>query len=94
LAERSPPTWTSATLTGPQSSCGGQAIATVNDLQSQRSPSDAPARASTTDAEARVMRMGDGGFRAGRTRRREGHLCDPLNAIASNILQHASHIFG
>jgi transposase len=39
------------------------AIATVNDLQSQRSPSDAPARASTTDAEARVMKMGDGGFR-------------------------------
>ena len=41
------------------------AIATVNDLQSQRSPSDAPARASTTDAEARVMKMGDGGFRPG-----------------------------
>ena len=41
------------------------AIATVTELQSQRSPSDSPARASTTDAEARVMKMGDGGFRPG-----------------------------
>lgn len=39
------------------------AIATVTELQSQRSPSDSPARASTTDAQARVMKMGDGGFR-------------------------------
>ena len=39
------------------------AIATVTELQKQRSPSDSPARASTTDAEARVMKMGDGGFR-------------------------------
>jgi transposase len=41
------------------------AIATVVELQTQRSPSDSPARASTTDAEARVMKMGDGGFRPG-----------------------------
>jgi hypothetical protein len=39
------------------------AIATVVELQQQRKPSDKPARASTTDAEARVMKMGDGGFR-------------------------------
>jgi transposase len=39
------------------------AIATVTELQSHRSPSDSSARASTTDAEARVMKMGDGGFR-------------------------------
>ena len=41
------------------------AIATVTELQKRRSPSDSPARASTTDAEARVMKMGDGGFRPG-----------------------------
>ena len=41
------------------------AIATVTELQKQRSPKDSPARASTTDAEARVMKMGDGGFRPG-----------------------------
>jgi transposase len=39
------------------------AITTVTELQQQRAPSAAPARASTTDAEARVMKMGDGGFR-------------------------------
>jgi transposase len=39
------------------------AIATVRELQKQRRPSDKPARASTTDAQARVMKMGDGGFR-------------------------------
>ena len=39
------------------------AIATVTELQSHRSPSDSSARASTTDAEARRMKMGDGGFR-------------------------------
>ena len=39
------------------------AIATVTELQSQRRSSDSTARASTTDAEARVMKMGDGGFR-------------------------------
>lgn len=39
------------------------AIATVTELQQQRKPSDKPARASTTDAEARVMKMADGGFR-------------------------------
>lgn len=39
------------------------AIATVLTLQEQRSPSQPPARASTTDAEARVMKMADGGFR-------------------------------
>jgi transposase len=39
------------------------AIATVTELQGQRKPSDSPARASTTDAEARAMKMGDGGFR-------------------------------
>lgn len=39
------------------------AIATVTELQKERSPKDKPARASTTDAEARVMKMADGGFR-------------------------------
>ena len=39
------------------------AIATVTELQTHRSPSDSPARASTTDAEARVMKMPGGGFR-------------------------------
>jgi transposase len=39
------------------------AIQTVQELQKERSPKDKPARASTTDAEARVMKMGDGGFR-------------------------------
>lgn len=39
------------------------AIATVTELQQQRLPKATPARASTTDAEARVMKMGDGGFR-------------------------------
>jgi len=39
------------------------AIATVTELQKQKKPGDKLARASTTDAEARVMKMGDGGFR-------------------------------
>lgn len=39
------------------------AIATVNDLQQGRGPSDNAPRASTTDSEARNMKMGDGGFR-------------------------------
>lgn len=42
-----------------------EAIATVETLQAQRSASDSPARASTTDADARVMKMADGGFRPG-----------------------------
>lgn len=48
-----------------------EAIATVVELQNerdQRKPSRRPKtapRASTTDAEARVMKMGDGGFRPG-----------------------------
>lgn len=40
-----------------------EAISTVTELQNTRRPSDKPARASTTDAEARVMKMADGGFR-------------------------------
>lgn len=40
-----------------------EAIATVQELQTLRKPSDKPARASTTDADARVMKMADGGFR-------------------------------
>jgi transposase len=39
-----------------------EAISTVAELQKTRKPSDNPARASTTDAEARVMKMADGGF--------------------------------
>lgn len=39
------------------------AITTVAELQLQRRPTAKPARASTTDAEARVMKMADGGFR-------------------------------
>ena len=41
-----------------------EAIMTVVQLQEERKPSaKQPARASTTDAEARVMKMADGGFR-------------------------------
>jgi hypothetical protein len=40
-----------------------EAIATVQELQKTRKPTDKPAHASTTDAEARVMKMADGGFR-------------------------------
>jgi transposase len=40
-----------------------EAITTVEELQKARTPTDKPARASTTDAEARVMKMADGGFR-------------------------------
>jgi transposase len=39
------------------------AILTVTELQQKRRPSAKAARASTTDAEARVMKMADGGFR-------------------------------
>jgi transposase len=39
------------------------AIETVKQLQAERGTTNTPARASTTDAEARVMKMGDGGFR-------------------------------
>ena len=42
-----------------------EAIATVQELQKTRKATDKPARASTTDAEARVMKMADGGFRPG-----------------------------
>jgi hypothetical protein len=41
-----------------------EAMSTVEELQNTRKPSDKPARASTTDAEARVMKMADGGFRS------------------------------
>jgi transposase len=40
-----------------------EAISMVTELQKTRRPSDKPARASTTDADARVMKMADGGFR-------------------------------
>jgi len=40
-----------------------EAISTVESLQEERGASRPQARASTTDAEARVMKMGDGGFR-------------------------------
>lgn len=40
-----------------------EAISTVEELQKTRKPTAKPARASTTDAEARVMKMADGGFR-------------------------------
>jgi hypothetical protein len=43
----------------------GEAIETVTVLQAERSPAAKFARASTTDAEARVMKMPDGGFRPG-----------------------------
>lgn len=39
------------------------AITTVEELQKTRSPKQKEARASTTDAAARVMKMGDGGYR-------------------------------
>jgi len=41
------------------------AIATVNELQKARGDEEKEARASTTDADARVMKMPDGGFRPG-----------------------------
>lgn len=53
------------------------AITTVEELQKARKPTDKPARASTTDAEARVMKMADGGFRPAykcRWRRRDRSL--------------------
>lgn len=40
-----------------------EAITTVQELQATRKPSTKSPRASTTDAEARVMKMADGGFR-------------------------------
>lgn len=40
-----------------------EAVATVEEIQEKRGDSYPPARASTTDAEARVMKMADGGFR-------------------------------
>jgi transposase len=40
-----------------------QAIATVKELQAKKKPGEKEARASTTDPEARVMKMPDGGFR-------------------------------
>ncbi len=39
------------------------AIQTVAEIQQQRGPSSKVVRASTTDAEVRIMKMGDGGFR-------------------------------
>ena len=41
------------------------AIDTVKELQAARGADAPSARASTTDADARVMKMGDGGFRPG-----------------------------
>jgi transposase len=41
------------------------AIATVKELQQQRGSEQKEARASTTDPDARVMKMPDGGFRPG-----------------------------
>ena len=38
------------------------AITTVEELQKTRTPKQKEARASTTDADARVMKMADGGF--------------------------------
>ena len=43
----------------------GEAIEAVTALQAERGPAAKFARASTTDAEARVMKMPDGGFRPG-----------------------------
>ena len=40
-----------------------EALQAVQELQQKRGPKDKPARASTTDAQARVMKMADGGFR-------------------------------
>ena len=42
-----------------------KAIETVEQLQAKKKPKEKPARASTTDPEARVMKMPDGGFRPG-----------------------------
>ena len=42
-----------------------EAIASVQELQANRKPSETPPRTSTTDTEARVMKTPDGGFRPG-----------------------------
>jgi transposase len=42
-----------------------EAIVTVQELQAKKPPGAKPARASTTDPEARNMKMPDGGFRPG-----------------------------
>lgn len=41
------------------------ALEVVAELNEKRKPGSKPARASSTDPEARVMKMGDGGFRPG-----------------------------
>ncbi len=41
------------------------ALELVKELQAGRGPKEAPARVSTTDVDARVMKMADGGFRPG-----------------------------
>lgn len=41
------------------------ALDVVGELNATRKPGSKPARASSTDPEARVMKMGDGGFRPG-----------------------------
>lgn len=64
------------------------AIATVQRLQQERAPSKAAARASTTDAEARVMKMGDGGFRPAmnvRTATAGSELGGPRTVIAVEV---------
>jgi transposase len=40
-----------------------QALRNLDEIAALKKPTDKEARASTTDAEARVMKMGDGGFR-------------------------------
>lgn len=64
------------------------AIATVRELQEDRKPSASPARASTTDAEARVMKMGDGGFRPAmnvRTATAGSELGGPRTVVAIDV---------
>ena len=64
------------------------AITTVEELQKERSPSRPSARASTTDAEARVMKMADGGFRPAmnvRTATAGSELGGPRTIVAIDV---------
>lgn len=65
-----------------------EAITAVQELRTARSASQPAARASTTDAEARVMKMGDGGFRPAlnlRTATAGSELGGPRTIVAVDV---------
>lgn len=64
------------------------AISTVREISEDRKPSASPARASTSDAESRVMKMGDGGFRPAmnvRTATAGSELGGPRTVVAVEV---------